>query len=178
MIRRAAVIVAMLTACSAPSDYTTPHTVDGAPPREFVIDEDFTEYERAQIVSAIGEWNAVDIISPHVTYRQIDLHPGQMSDEDCGVDLVYVQKGYPEGEDTSHWGDAGESFWKAPKGSRAIAYIALQNPNVYLHELGHTFGLGHTDDPACVMYGVVTNVRHVTACDYRALCAAWGCDAR
>jgi len=170
-------LLCALTACHSDGYAIVPDSAPLAPPlREFIIDDDFTLDERNSLTFAIHEWNRAQIITPHITYRPVEMHPIQIMVTECDFDVVYIQRGYPSGEDTTGWGNAGESFWVG-LGHRALVYVQVQEYRVYLHELGHSFGLGHTDDPGCIMYGgVLDTVEHVTPCDWKALCEVWGCE--
>lgn len=145
-----------------------------APSRIFVVDADFSDAERESITSAIDEWNVLEVIRPVLAYAPVDTHPSVITSAPAGT--VLIQRGYPTSgeDDVSTWANAGETFWTNGAATAAI-FIQIPDRRVILHELGHSFGLGHVADTSRIMNPDVTNTQHVSPKDYAALCEIWRC---
>lgn len=141
-------LVCVSTACSIPPPIAPRHDAI-AWEREPTIATD-TPALRGLLREAVAAWGWGRIV------------------EDCYEADICVSRDAMEGGRRA-WGRAS---WERDEASRCQADVMLESLSVVVHELGHCYGLGHSEDGRSLMHGRAydgSRLQHITAADRAAL---------
>jgi hypothetical protein len=128
---------------------------------------------RAALQSVLAEWSA---------YAAISFTPTSVANASTSVDISFPSGDHGDGFPFTPFGAVlAHTFYPPPNpepiaGDMHVNYDetwsvdgSLQLYVVMLHEMGHALGLGHSDNPADVMYPYYQGTRHLASGDIAAL---------